>query len=366
MPTVVAVRPDGIGTRLLTILYAHRFAEQMGWTFRAHWPSLIDANYRDRDLLSADTLPDYFQGGVLFKDSVKDVWIDEEFALGKRVFQLSAAQSLHGMTRDEVNAHVASYDVFMYDIPEPVQLHQWDRAAEAKAIRVSWKNLNFALDVRKACTAVISQLDMQSSPAIHLRRGDILNMLTDGPFEHLIDAGVVQIFQRYLPFGTVEETVRRDFADAPGLLVCSEDLTLTKRINEAFPDKTVVSAMNVFPVGSNKAALLDIMLLTRSRVIIAPFVSYFSLCASKVSLTKRHPPRLDIEIMLPELIGALDRVAPPDIDARKAIVYTCGYQNLVHSPDTELRAKLRLEAIRHNQLVFAQMTGESAGQQLPA
>jgi hypothetical protein len=327
MPIVIASRPDGVGTRLLTLLHAYRFSQHMGWPFTMHWPDLSDQNYSDTQLLASARADDYFPSGRVFKDDEAEIITAVDFTAGKRVYQLSGSVSLKGMTRQQIVELTATYDIFLYDLPEAILLDGTERSKERIELRKNWRRLNFPHDVISACDEVTQGLHWKETVAVHVRRGDVVNMLTRGPLDHLSGDGIVQLFQRYIAFNTVITQMTEHAGAMKGVIVCSEEAGMASRLKLAFPWLSILTGRGRFQDDVNKSTLVDLILLTRSRFIICPPISYFSFCASEASLANRLQLKIDFPNLVPELIAVLDDASPPDIEARKAIIYNqmCKY-----------------------------------------
>jgi hypothetical protein len=335
MLKIVGARPDGIGTRLLTILYARQFADKMGLPFYASWPDLMDPHYKNDSLLTAESASELFIDGRLFKD--KDVeWLHGEFTYSLQVARYPQQYASREWTKSEMTDFLSGFHMMVYDIPLPIYFAGVDKGQAANEIRRLWKQLNFSSDVIEAAEEIIGRLDMDQCVAAHVRRGDILNIMTDSDLTWFQNVGVIQVFQRYIPFQTVVDSITSKFSDRRSVLVCSEDPSIAARLQEALPGRQVITSVGAFQLGSSKAALLDQMLLSESRDIVAPFKSLFSECASTVGpQVNIHTVNLDVWNLVPELIDQLDKVQPPDIDSRKAVVYGTTYQNLLHYPDDD-------------------------------
>lgn len=314
----------------------------MGWPIQLNWPSLVDANYGSDQLLSAASVSDYFESGGIFRDDDELTWAAPDFTTGKRVYQLSGSVPLNGRSKEEITELTATYDVFLYDMPSPVYLNDADRAAERKALRINWRRFNFSPEVLSACDEITKGTSWKDTAAVHVRRGDILNMLTSGPLEHLQRDGIIQIFQRYIAFDTVVGQVQKHIGEFGSLTVCSEEPAIAGRLSRMFPGIAVAGSNGKFAHDSNKAALLDLLLLTRSRAIICPPISYYSFCASEVSLAKRMPSVVDVRNLVSELISILDASFAADSNSRKAIVYGQAYKNAAPDQDYEYREHLHL------------------------
>lgn len=354
MTIIVASRQDGIGTRLLTILYARRFAELTGCELAVHWPDLNNPNYKNNDLLTTASLSDIFAEERLFRDTEVS-WVGASFRDAQRI---QKASDYHVSQRpiDEIAEFISGLDIFEYDIPEALWIgdHAEDEATE---IRQLWARLNFQEDLRMAARAVLVDVEPDTAVAVHIRRGDIVNMLSEQSVEVLIQSGMIKVFQRYIPFKTAVNLISERFTRAPYIIVCSEDPNMPARIAERFPLKSVRSSLEQFAQGSNKAAVLDIMLLADVKDIISPYYSLFSRCASIVGGSILNSVVLDLPSLVAELVEELERRAPVDLEARKAVVFAAAYQNVSHYPENDqFKIYLRTNAVLYNHDIFERMT----------
>ena len=346
MSVIVASRPDGLGTRLLAILYARRLSELLDVPMQADWPSMEDVHYQNDRLLQSEQKSDLFANGKLFRD-IDVPWAVRAFHEGKSATWVSHHDPEKIWTLDELKALVREHDILLYNVAMPLRIQGYNPRVEAKEIRRLWQQLSFTLDVRKACAEIIDQVDMEKCVAVHVRRGDILNILTMAPLDYLRSNGITQIFQRYIPFQTAVDAISRQFADATSVLVCSEDATIGKRLQGALKGKRVISSVGKFPEGSDKAAMLDILLLSRSHNILAPYHSTFSECAARVGrYAKIHKAHLDVANIVAELMPILEKSGLPDVGRRKAVLYAMACQNLWGKNDADLRAKFLGEAMK--------------------
>lgn len=332
---VVGARPDGIGTRLLTILYARQFADRMGLPFYASWPDLADPNYKNDSLLTAASALEIFADGRLFKDKYVE-WLHGEYTRDLHVARYPHEHALKEWTEAELREMLSISHMMVYDVPLPIRFAGDDKKQADTAIHRLWQQLNFSHDVIDAAEQISGGIDPQNSVSVHARRGDILNIVAESDLDWFKNVGVVQVFQRYIPFKTIVNALEAKFGDREHVLVCSEDPLIAELLQEALPSRKVVTSNGAFPLGSSKAALLDQILLSRSRDIVGPYKSLFSECAATVGeCVNLHTVDLDVWNLAPELIAYLDKTAPPDAAARKAVIYGNIYQNLLHYPDTD-------------------------------
>lgn len=358
MIPVVALRPDGLGTRLLTTIYARQFAEKIGATLSVAWPSLEDANYANsHQLLKEEQITEIFEGKKIFIDRDDVEIIQSSQLTGKRLMHLHGMhEQIENGTIGDVENISATFDYIVYDLPYPVTLAGSDPKADALQVKKLWNQFNFAKDVMEAFSYLSQASELDQSVAVHVRRGDVLNKITEDSLNHLKTVGATQIFQRFVPLKTVVRAVSEHFADARSLIVCSEDATMRRNLQGYFPDSRVLSANGYFSAGGNKSALLDLLILSRAKHLISPFKSYFSECASILGQCNLHNAGLDIPSLMDEITIMIDKVQPPDANIRKAIFYMFGYKNLWYDPENELRAHLLKQAVALDEPTARELT----------
>lgn len=359
MIPVIASRPDGLGTRLLTILHALGFAERMGTSLTLGWPSLAHDHYDPASsLLKAETVGEIFEGGIPIRDRPDILIGGEKPWADKRTLCLHGAlDQMRGMTAEEIEEFASQYDVMLYDLPFPLPLAGSNEAREGALVRDNWTRLNIAQPVQDAFDTISREIGLAQGVAAHIRRGDMLPMLRNAHVSDLREWGITQLFQRFVPLKTVANIVETRMPDAKSLVICSEDPSIVDQMQALLPDRTIFSSRGIFPSDGNQAALLDLMLLAGAQQLISPFKSYFSECANTVGRCELVNAGLDIPNLIGELEEALKRSECADKDARKAVLYMAGYLNLWHVPESEYRAWLLAEARAADPAIVDEMLG---------
>jgi hypothetical protein len=349
MGLVVASRPDGIGTRLLTILCARRFAERIGYDFRFTWPSLKENHYDySANLLQKDDFFEIFARERIFADSEGEfgALADTSVLEGRRLFSILGA---YGRTWTTTTAGFredsASYDVILYDHPTILRLGDDRPDADAAALKAYWNSIRWNRDVEEAYRRFAATAQLATSPAIHMRRGDIAAMIHEADFDYLRSRGITVIFQRYLPVSTAFRELREKFAAAKNIVICSEDRGIPALFEAEFPGVAFHTSFGVFDDLGNKKALLDLMILAGCQDLISPFKSYYSECAASVGSCRLTRSDLDVFALTRELGAIIDGSAAPNKIALKVLVLVFAWRNLWHCPDLPERANL-LEASR--------------------
>lgn len=353
MGIVVACRPDGLGTRLMTLLCARLLAEKLEYGLQFMWPSLTDNHYvYTAQLLQEESFADVFSSTSVFSDTDPDFGrlVDSETLRDRRVFSLVGAygseygSGLHATTRDFIEQS-SRYDVVLYDRPTVLEFR--DRANDGgdhSRVKEYWRKINFNHSVVKAFQSFSQSCDLPNIPAIHVRRGDIAAMIHSADFNFLRTNGVHIVFQRYLPLQTVFDIISRDFVDRSDIVVCSESRDVVMSLRERFPHIKFHSSAGIFPEHSSKEALLDLMILSGAKELISPFKSFYSECASFVGTCEIYRAELDVFNLVKELSEIIDRSLAPNKPALKALVMVVGWQNLGRLGDSPERARLLITA----------------------
>ncbi|MDP9632000.1 UNVERIFIED_ORG: hypothetical protein J2W85_004083 [Ensifer adhaerens] len=346
MIPVVAVRPDGLGTRLLSIAYARQFAQKLGAPLKVAWPSLEDRNYLNSpQILKEDQIGEIFDGGKIFKDRDDVEVLEAKILSGKRLMHLHGIRDTFACSSiAEIVAMAAEFDYIVYDIPEAGLVRGEVPDEDNAKIKQTWDLFNFSADVTAAFQKIQDEADLSHAVAIHFRRGDVVNKITVDTIDELKRTGATQIFQRFLPLRTAVGIVRNRFADVHTCVICSEDAQMQARLQAYLPGRRVISANGIFPEGGNKAALLDLLILSNAGDLISPFKSYFSECASILGRCRVHNSGLDIMNFVDEVVVEIEKTMPNDARMRKAIFFAFGFNNLWYEPQSGYRRFLHRQA----------------------
>jgi hypothetical protein len=344
MGLVVAGRPDGIGTRLLTILCARRFAERIGYDFRFTWPSLQADHYDySANLLQKDEFLEIFASENIFSGtegsfgSVADTAIFD----GRRVFSiLGAFGQTWAATMAQFQEQSAPYDVILYDHPTILRLDGEAPDAGIATLKAHWNTIKWNRDVEEAYRGFAATSHLATSPAFHMRRGDVAAMICEASFDYLRSRGITIIFQRYLPLSTAFSEVREKFPAAKNIVICSEDRAIPTSFEAEFPNVTFHSSFGIFDDFGSKKALLDLMILAGCQDLVSPFKSYYSECAASVGTCRLTRSDLDVFGLVRELGAIIDGSAAPNKTALKVLVMVIAWRNLWHRPDLPARAEL--------------------------
>jgi hypothetical protein len=136
---VCAHRKDGIGTRLLTIIYARIFAEVIGFDFKVIWPQVGSALYDNNGQFQSYPKHKIFLKDYVFEGETRRGDFSSRDSLETRRFLNlhNERQRLDGMDIEQFQAFVNDFDVVSYNQPYPlVQFlrYEVDIPSEAKRL----------------------------------------------------------------------------------------------------------------------------------------------------------------------------------------------------------------------------------------
>lgn len=335
MAYVVASRPDGLGTRLLTILAGRHLAESLGVELKVTWPSINDAMFVDQDILQEDTAADIFHGGRVFSDDTGagGEILDHASLEGKNLFRVhNNFASLSQIDIEEFRRITEQYDVILYDTPNVLNLSHEDKDDEQNKIRAYARQFAFNHEVMARFEQIAVDFSLDKAVAVHVRRGDMAEVLFKRDLDFLKAVGITQLFQRYIPLQTTFDMIHDKFKDKETLVLCTEDIAVVPLFRREFPEKRVLCTSDEYPDNKNKQALIDILVMSRAQDLITPFVSYFSECSAAMGVCRRHSVGLDCYNLVNELMALIDGSDSAIKATLKALVLTVAWQNLWPEP----------------------------------
>lgn len=128
------------------------------------------------------------------------------------------------------------------------------------------------------------------------------------------------IFSRYIPVSAVVTEIDRIRTDEK-ILLCCEDRSVKELFVKKYGARAIYSSYDLFNGTDDQRAIIDIMMLSRAKILIAPFISYFSRCAAEVGdceyiRLKRDFPQIAEELL--EIANAIDGERQSGV---KALIY---------------------------------------------
>ena len=176
---VCAARKDGIGTRLLTIIYARIFAEAIRFDFKVIWPQLGSPLYDNNGLFHSYPKHKIFLKDYVFEgETRRGDFSSRDSIEARRILNLrNERQRLDGMDFEQFQAFVDDFDVVLYNQPYPlVQFLRYEVDIPSEVKRL-WKCIVWNFEITQFVDDVSSRLSIQDCIAVHIRRGDLVNAL---------------------------------------------------------------------------------------------------------------------------------------------------------------------------------------------
>jgi len=362
MKAIYTARGDGLGTRMLSALYARILAQHLGLPVKVIWSPLGGASiYADYVLMHPRFLLEIFADRTMFTNPDSglsgEILTSEEAAhLRLRSLYYSKTE-ISGLSRQELPAALDEAEELLYDFPGPLIDFMSSEIDLGSALSSAWSQVNWSAPVREAVASVGTRIDFPTCTAVHVRRGDILDVVNRGDLEHLVNDGMIQILQRYTPLRAFFRQI--DTSPLSGdILVCTEDADVVQRFADRYGRARVASSIGL-DLTENQRAATDLLLLSKARQIFAPSVSFFSHCAATVSGARLTNTGWDLAASLDEILGFIDRSDATRVRQVSAIAYAAA-SRLVAAQDPSLAGQFRTQAAHFDAGLSGRVLGEHA------
>lgn len=327
---IYSQRSDGLGTRILSAIYARLLSEQVGvpmgviWT-PLGWPFLV----RDTPLMHPRHLPEIFASLHLFRDAAEGAHgeiVPHEEVVSTELFSLYYNRDeLSGLSRGEVAQIAMMGRGVNYDFPGPLfDFMDRDPTRKAAVSRIA-ATINWSPAVAAAIAEIDGRFQLGRCLSVHVRRGDILEMLFAYDLDDLASDGMTQILQRYTPLQAYFEAIDAAGPDAGGIVVCTEDDGVVERFVARYGPDRVASCAGM-TLTDNQRAAVDLILLSRSRRIIAPVLSFFSQCAAEIGGTVLQNTAWHLRETTGEIDAILAASTAERVGAVRAILYRAAHR----------------------------------------
>lgn len=351
MKAIYTARGDGLGTRMLSALYARILAQHLGLPLKVIWSPLGGASiYADYVLMHPKFLLDIFADYSMFADP--DPGLRGEILTSQEVAHIRL-RSLHysrselsGLSRQELPATLDDCEELLYDFPGQLIHFMSTEINLGSALAAAWSRVNWSAPVREAVGAVGRRIDLPTCTAVHVRRGDILDVVNRGDLEHLVNDGMVQILQRYTPLSAFFRQIDTSILSGD-ILVCTEDEDVVHRFSDRYGTARVASSVGL-NLTYNQRAATDLLLLSKARQIFAPAVSFFSHCAAAVSGARLTNTALDLEASIEEILTFVDRNDTLRLRQISAVAYAAA-NRLVVAQEPDLALRFRAQALHFDE-----------------
>ncbi|POR42499.1 hypothetical protein [Methylobacterium sp. V23] len=345
MKAVYTARGDGLGTRMLSALYARILAEHLGLPLKVIWAPLGGASiYADYGLMHPDFLLDIFADRTLFRDAnpgLCGVILRSDAIADVRLRSLyHSIDQLAGLSADELRDALGESEDLLYDFPGPLITFMSSEINLGSALTAAWSKVNWSAAVLEAVGCIGRRIDLPTCTAVHVRRGDILDVVNRADLEHLVNDGMVQVLQRYTPLAAFFQQIdaSRQLGD---ILVCTEDADVVRRFADRYGRARVASSIGL-DLTENQRAATDLLLLSKARQIFAPAVSFFSHCAAAVSGARLVNTAWELEASVAEILAFVDRSDAKRVRQISAIAYAAA-SRLASGQDPDLALRFRAQ-----------------------
>lgn len=362
MKAVYTARGDGLGTRMLSALYARILAEHLGLPLKVIWAPLGGASiYADYGLMHPDFLLDIFADRTLFRDAnpgLRGVILRSDAIADVRLRSLyHSIDQLAGLSADELRDTLGESEDLLYDFPGPLITFMSSEIDLGSALTAAWSTVNWSAAVLEAVGRIGRRIDLPTCTAVHVRRGDILDVVNRADLEHLVNDGMVQVLQRYTPLAAFFRQIdaSRQLGD---ILVCTEDADVVQRFADRYGRARVASSIGL-DLTENQRAATDLLLLSKARQIFAPSVSFFSHCAATVSGARLTNTGWDLAASLEEILGFIDRSDATRVRQVSGIAYAAA-SRLVAAQEPSLAGQFRTQAAHFDAGLSGRVLGEHA------
>lgn len=360
MKAIYTARGDGLGTRMLSALYARILAQQVDLPLKVIWSPLGGASiYADYVLMHPRYLLEIFADRAIFTDldpGLRGEILTSEEAAHIRLRSLyHSRDALAGLSREELLAAREEPEELLYDFPGPLIDFLSTEIDLGSALAAAWSAVNWSAPVREAIDLVGRRIDLPTCTAVHVRRGDILDVVNRGDLEHLVHDGMIQILQRYTSLKAFFRQI--DTSSFSGdILVCTEDEDVVRRFGDRYGRARVASSVGL-DLTENQRAATDLLLLSKARQIFAPAVSFFSHCAAAVSGARLTNMAWDLEASIEEILTFVDRSDTARLRQVSSIAYAAA-SRLVAGQDPDLALRFRAQAFNFDAALCGRILGE--------
>jgi hypothetical protein len=320
---IYVYRGDGIGTRLLTVIYAKIFADLFGFELKFIWTQ-IGSPFYDA-LFQPENIAEIFSGSHIFDDGNES---SGEFVTSPvpdpsvEVLRLDhEGERLAHMDRERFAEVVEAYDVIFYAQPYALLMFMTREVDIASEVRRIWKQISWNPRILDFVEETCSSKGVDGAIAVHIRRGDLVKMLIEADVEYLASRGMAMIFQRFTALKTIIEAIDEIRTDET-LVVCSDDSRVAETLSRRYGADSVYSSYAATELTDDQRSVVDIMLLSRAKILLSPQMSFFSKCAAEVGDCKHLPFQPDLAAAVEELLEIADRITDARAAQVKALIYT--------------------------------------------
>ena len=121
------------------------------------------------------------------------------------------------------------------------------------------------------------------------------------------------------------------------MFICTEDKEVKRSFIQKYGVQNYYSSLDLFNGTENQRAFIDLMILSQSKILVAPYMSFFSICATAVGRCEYKSVGFDPVCLVEELLGLLE---PKDYDRNRSvssIVYATAAKMMADPADANTR-----------------------------
>jgi hypothetical protein len=320
--TIYVHRGDGMGSRLLSIIYAKILADILGYRVKVVWDNMRSPFYSSA-LFDPARLGEIFADSHVFHDGgERDGEICDHIPEHLRLFRLEC--DFGKCAKVSVDAFLnqldaGGYEALFYGQPAPaLAFMKYERDLRLEVRRV-WKTMAWSAPISAFVERYAALSEVGDRIAVHVRRGDLVRMIVEADLD-LLSENVIGIFIRYAALKSIVKQIEEVRTDEK-ILLCSDDEGMAARLKGEYGEANVCSSHDVDRLTENQRSVVDIVLLSKSKILVSPYLSLFSKCAAEVGECEHVAMPLDLSATVEELTAIADRRVDGRAAQAKALIY---------------------------------------------
>jgi hypothetical protein len=364
--TIVAYRGDGFGTRLQTILHAQILARILNFNFEVVWTSYGPPElYAGAGQFSKPHL-ELFDKDFVFSncpDNLRGNFVDLTQVSSPNFYDISNDfGELYALSKTDFLNLIQDRQGALFTnpgIPFGFMNAEIDVAREVKTL---WSAIQWNAVIEHSVASFDNIGRMDEMIAVHVRRGDLLCLVRNSDISFLRNGGMNMIFARYVPLQDLFEEID-EIREKEKILVCSEEHDVVKAFEVRYGSANVCSSWEVASGGTeHQRAIIDLILLSRCKLLVAPFGSTFSGCAATVGTCKAHRVVADLHLQVEDLLEIVQTgcdQSPDRLNTVSAIICATAAGKL-HNSDPAFRTELISRATKYGTVLVTQHNFQEA------
>jgi hypothetical protein len=341
MSVIYAIRGDGLGTRLLNIIYARILAELLEFDLKVVWPGIVSPFYKDHTVLHPELRREVFSKDYVFSDGerFRCDFVNFEALKGLRLLHLmEGREQLESLGKDEFKRLAGDYDGIVYNHPSAMFEFMENEIDLKVNIKKHWQTIEWNHELKLFVDVLCREYNIEQMIAVHVRRGDIVEMLVNSDIAYLSQAGVIDaIFQRYTGIQQYFQHIDK-LRQQESILICSQDRGVKQFFAGKYGYENIYLSSEWGSGTENQQAFIDLILLSRAKILVSPVMSFYSRCAAAVGTCQYRSVSWDVASLVEELIEIVKMVHD---DSKRRSINAIIYANAaraLYSPNPEMQS----------------------------